>query len=144
MRLLAFIFGFWVLAVIPWLVTKALCTGNNWIWTSIYYASLNTLTVMVILFGLKYLSRFASLPNPTFVMPAIFVSLSAILMIAGYNIQEKIPTVWEGVGFDFFILSPLTMWIDSFRIVPYPFIAGIILGSIYYFSAGLFFSIINR
>jgi len=119
-------------------------TGASGIASSLFYASLNTGCVLIVLFGHTYVPKVIPTLKPSIALLSIFIALSVILMLIGCIYQNTTPTIWEGIGLYFFMIAPLTSLIDSFKIIPYPFVLGIALGSFYYHFVGSLFSALTH
>lgn len=136
-KILIFIIFTWLLATIPWLLTKALMS-QDWIRYSLIFGTANTIVVVIFLLLWGVFRRKFNFPSSGFSLAGLYLLLTIIFLITGFLDQTKEPLIWEGVGPIIIMLCPVTMivrflnasWFVSLGLL------GPCFGAIYYFLLG--------
>ncbi len=127
----------WLAATIPWLLTRALQGGPDWVMYSIIFGSINTVGVLGILLFWTFLRKKLRIPSAGASIVIIYIALSIGIFVMAVLGQAKEPLIWEGAGPALLMLCLLSM---ASAFLPFPSILNILLGTciggVFYFWLG--------
>lgn len=142
-KILIFTAFVWLLATVPWLLTRALASFN-WVKYSLIFGTTNTIAVVIFLLVWWLLRKRFKVPSTGFSLAIVYLLLAVGLLIMGLLGQAKEPLIWEGVGPLIIMLCPLSMSVMAIlgsifrQAMPFVFelILTICFGGIFYFFLG--------
>lgn len=128
----------WLLATLPWLLTRAL-SSFDWIKWSLIFGSKNTVGVVGFLLFWGLLRKKFRVPSTGLSLMILYLLLAGAILITGFLEQAKEPLIWEGALPAIIMLCPITqLLIFAMPFIPFPFylIPAICFGCIFYYFLG--------